>query len=148
MNVGNLATLLESAVFVSELVAWERAAVVGALVQALVIAAVQATVLGAHVIIAAQAMAMVLGAHAIVAAQAMAMVLGVHHLGEEVGLQSAGGVFHPWFVEAEAQVVLLLHDGIVVHLQLLMGALFLSENVVAAAAEVLKRTHLGVFEKV
>jgi hypothetical protein len=118
MNVGNLATLLESAVFVSELVAWERAAVVGALVQALVIAAVQAT------------------------------VLGVHHLGEEVGLQSAEGVFHPWFVEAEAQVVLLLHDGIVVHLQLLMGALFLSENVVAAAAEVLKRTHLGVFEKV
>lgn len=46
MNVGNLATLPESAVFVSELVAWERAAVVGALVQALVIAAVQATVLG------------------------------------------------------------------------------------------------------
>jgi len=133
MNVGNLATLPESAVFVSELVAWERAAVVGALVQALVIAAVQATVLGAH---------------AIDAAQAMAMVLGVHHLGEEVGLQSAEGVFHPWFVEAEAQVGLLLHDGIVVHLQLLMGVLFLSENVVAAAAEVLKGIYLGVFKKV
>ena len=46
MNVGNLATLLENAVFVLELVAWERAAVVGALVQALVTAGVQATVLG------------------------------------------------------------------------------------------------------
>ena len=46
MNVGNLATSPESAVFVSELVAWEQAAMVGALVETLVIAAVQATVLG------------------------------------------------------------------------------------------------------